>query len=247
MTRKTYVSEKIKKEAPGVKTLDTGEPIGFGRRLFMAFRILLFITIIFVLSSWSLVWAMGWAYIGLWFIVAAIAIQYIAPDTIRERLIIKNNIAGFDKKICPVILSLPVLLWMVCGLDERFGWSPEISLPVQLIAFALFFIGHVFTSLAMIKNKFFSSVVRIQKDRGQVVVDSGPYRLVRHPGYLGGMVSYISTPVALGSYFALIPAVLYVIALAVRTAYEDDLLKRELLGYLNYAKRVRYRLLPGVW
>ncbi|MCC7513034.1 MAG: isoprenylcysteine carboxylmethyltransferase family protein, partial [Anaerolineae bacterium] len=94
---------------------------------------------------------------------------------------------------------------------------------------------------------FFSGVVRIQKERGHVVVDSGPYRLVRHPGYLGSVIGDLGIPLLLGSYWALIPALLTVGAVFVRAALEDKTLQDELPGYIEYARRTRYRLIPGVW
>jgi protein-S-isoprenylcysteine O-methyltransferase Ste14 len=96
-------------------------------------------------------------------------------------------------------------------------------------------------------NKFFSATVRIQKERGHTVVTGGPYQYIRHPGYAGGVMSDLATPVMLGSLWALIPAVLTGCLLVVRTALEDKTLKNELIGYKEYARQVRYRLLPGVW
>jgi protein-S-isoprenylcysteine O-methyltransferase Ste14 len=98
-----------------------------------------------------------------------------------------------------------------------------------------------------VTNRFFSSVVRIQKDRGHAVVDSGPYEFIRHPGYSGAILYYIALPLALGSFWGLIPAGLTVITTIIRTALEDRMLQNELEGYIGYAKRVRYRLLPGLW
>jgi protein-S-isoprenylcysteine O-methyltransferase Ste14 len=107
--------------------------------------------------------------------------------------------------------------------------------------------GMLLVSWAMASNKFFSTTVRIQDDRGQTVTSSGPYRLVRHPGYVGFLVSNLATPLLLGSLWALIPAVVLEALVVVRTALEDRTLQAELGGYRDYARRVRYRLLPGVW
>ena len=99
----------------------------------------------------------------------------------------------------------------------------------------------------MVSNKFFATTVRIQKERGHTVQTGGPYRFVRHPGYASLLVSYITIPIALGSLWACIPMALLVVNLFLRTALEDRTLQNELGGYKDYAARVRYRLLPGIW
>ena len=98
-----------------------------------------------------------------------------------------------------------------------------------------------------VSNRFFSTMVRIQADRGQTVATAGPYRYVRHPGYVGYSVSFFGMALALGSLWALVPAVLMACLLVVRTALEDRTLQDELAGYTDYARQVRYRLLPGIW
>jgi protein-S-isoprenylcysteine O-methyltransferase Ste14 len=108
-------------------------------------------------------------------------------------------------------------------------------------------LGFLVTDWAVVSNKFFSGVVRIQKDRGHTVVTTGPYRYVRHPGYVGAILTNIATPVILGSLWALIPAGLVVCITIIRTLFEDRILQEELDGYQSYAKQVRYRLLPNIW
>ena len=107
--------------------------------------------------------------------------------------------------------------------------------------------SYIFTGWAVASNRFFSAVVRIQKERSHSVVTSGPYRFVRHPGYAGGIFFNPALPVMLGSIWALIPAGIVVIATVVRTALEDRILRNELEGYVDYARRVKHRLLPGIW
>jgi protein-S-isoprenylcysteine O-methyltransferase Ste14 len=141
-----------------------------------------------------------------------------------------------------VIVSL-----LVAGLDVRFGWSPQMPLIVQFIALLFHMFGSAFSGWALISNAFFAGIVRIQEDRGHTVVSSGPYRFVRHPGYVGWMVSDIAVVVMLGSLWALIPAAVAELALTARTALEDRTLREELPGYEEYARRVRYRLVPGIW
>jgi protein-S-isoprenylcysteine O-methyltransferase Ste14 len=136
---------------------------------------------------------------------------------------------------------------IVAGFDDRWSWSPPQAVAVQIAAFVAVALGDVLFAWAMASNMFFSSVVRIQQDRGHTVQSGGPYRFVRHPGYLGTIVPTLATPLALGSLWAFIPAGLLTAVMVVRTALEDKTLRDELAGYTEYAQRTRYRLVPGVW
>jgi protein-S-isoprenylcysteine O-methyltransferase Ste14 len=118
---------------------------------------------------------------------------------------------------------------------------------VKILALIILLAGYALGSYALIENRFFSGMVRIQADRGQQVVSSGPYRWVRHPGYAGALWSYLAMPLFLDSAWAYLPVVFLTIVLVIRTALEDRTLQDELQGYRDYTKRVRYRLLPGVW
>jgi protein-S-isoprenylcysteine O-methyltransferase Ste14 len=145
--------------------------------------------------------------------------------------------------ILPTMLAIPI----VAALDDgRFHWS---NLPwwVCVLGYTLLIIGMVGVTWAESVNKFFEPSVRIQTDRGHRVIDSGPYAIVRHPGYVSGFLVFIGMPLSLGSVWALIPAVLLCMLLVVRTTWEDETLRKELVAYEEYAQRVRYRLLPGVW
>jgi len=144
----------------------------------------------------------------------------------------------------PVFLAIFIISVLDGG---RFYWGPRIPIFVIIIGIVAYTIGQIFTLWAKKVNKFFSSVVRIQKDRNQTVCKDGPYSFVRHPGYLGGILFIISTPLVLGSFWGLIPAVMGVVLLVIRTYLEDETLQRELEGYVEYTKEVRYRLLPQIW
>ncbi len=127
------------------------------------------------------------------------------------------------------------------GKGARFGaFAKAVSLVFILAGYAL-------GSYALLENRYFSGMVRIQTDRGHQVVSSGPYRWVRHPGYVGALLAYLATAVALDAVWAFIPAALVTVALVIRTALEDRTLQEQLSGYREYAGLVRYRLLPGVW
>ena len=150
-----------------------------------------------------------------------------------------------------VIVSLGEAGWMltgiVAGLDTRFSWSPRLGVGFTVAGLVLIVLGYVVFLSAIASNQFFSSFVRIQTDRDHTVETGGPYRYVRHPGYVGALLVYISSPLALGSLWTFIPAALMLVLFIFRTALEDRTLQAELEGYADYAWRVRYRLLPGVW
>lgn len=137
---------------------------------------------------------------------------------------------------------------IVACLDAgRFGWTGGLPWWLYALSIALFIVGQAIFLWAKVTNRYFSSVVRIQTDRGQTVCEDGPYRHVRHPGYAGSLIWTIVSPLMLGSVWALIPSVIAAALLVIRTRLEDDTLKKELPGYVEYASRVKYRLVPGVW
>ena len=155
---------------------------------------------------------------------------------------------SWDKVLAPLMaLSLSFPLVIVAGLDHRFGWSPEFPLWLMVLGFILIALGYAFGVWAIAENRFFSSTVRIQTDRGHVVCDSGPYRFVRHPGYAGNILPLLGIVLALGSLWTLIPAAAALIIAVIRTALEDQTLQEELPGYQEYARRLHYRLIPGIY
>jgi protein-S-isoprenylcysteine O-methyltransferase Ste14 len=136
---------------------------------------------------------------------------------------------------------------ILMGLDIRYGWTEPLSIEWMIPGFILFIVSGILINWAMVENRFFETTVRIQKDRDQKVVSTGPYELVRHPGYVAAGLWALSAPLIVGSLVGLIPGILSVLVLVIRTHMEDNLLQEELEGYKDYAKKVRYRLLPGVW
>lgn len=166
----------------------------------------------------------------------------------RGRMLDHENADPWDKWLAPALaFGGSLFIPLVAGLDARFGRPGGFDLPARLAAGLLIVAGYVLGSYAMIENRYFSGVVRLQTERGHRVVSSRPYRWIRHPGYTGTLVAYAATPVLLGSPLAFMPAVLTTTVLFVRTALEDRTLQEKLPGYREYALRVRYRLLPGVW
>ena len=198
-------------------------------------------------------WLAGWLF-GLTLLISIILSRVLvaikSPGLLAERArwVKGESAEGWDRLLLPIVgVYGPLAVLVVAGLDERFGWSPPIAPWVQVVAYALVVAGFAFATWAMVANRFFSAVVRIQADRGQTVVTSGPYRLVRHPGYAGGMLAWLAAPLALGSLWALLPAALTALTLVIRTILEDRMLHAGLPGYVEYAQRTRARLLPGVW
>jgi len=195
-------------------------------------------------------WLNAWVYL-VWYLVVSVAAVFVTdPSLLAERSgsrRVKGQ-KGWDKVLMGIYGMLtPLVLPIVAALDFRFGWSPEIALWLQVAGFVVYALGWALHLWAMAANRYHALVVRIQEDRGQTVVTGGPYRCVRHPSYVGAVLQAISAPLLLGSGWALIPGVLGGLLMVLRTALEDRMLQRELDGYQEYAARVRYRLLRGVW
>jgi protein-S-isoprenylcysteine O-methyltransferase Ste14 len=205
-----------------------------------------------LLISWHWDWWEAWVYaiIGiLGFAVSRVLVARRHPDLIAERarFMQHENAKSWDKLLALLLGLGGGLVLLVAGLDALFDWSPTFGFPVKILSLAIILAGYALGSYALIENRFFSGMVRIQTDRGHRVVSSGPYRWMRHPGYAGALLTYLATPLFLESYWAFLPTVFISILMVIRTALEDRFLQDELEGYRDYAGRVRYRLLPGVW
>ena len=197
-------------------------------------------------------WWEGWVYGIFGILIFAISRALAArrnPDILAERarFMQHEDAKPWDKLLAPLIGLVWGLIPLVVGLDALFGWSTPFSYPAKSLALVVILVGYAWASYALIENRYFSGMVRIQTERGHRVVTSGPYRWMRHPGYAGALVGYMATPIFLDSYWAFIPALFLTIVLVIRTHLEDKTLQDELEGYREYAKRVHYRLLPGVW
>lgn len=195
-------------------------------------------------------WLWGWVYIGL--LAAALAAHVIVLAPINPALL-ADRAGGLRQpgaKRWDVWLAMAASLFftsvmIVAGLDERWAWTGPVSMGWHIVGVILSIIGWVFFLGAMACNPFFSESVRIQE--GHQVAQRGPYRLVRHPGYFGNLIGCLGQPLLFGSWWAFIPAVLTIVAFAIRAALEDNTLHNELPGYADYARQVRYRLIPGLW
>ena len=213
----------------------------------------LLIPVILLICGGDLGWWQAWLY-SLLIVATGIGGRMWAeqrhPGLMAERQNIENirNAKAWDKVLAPLMaVSVGFPMVIVAGLDHRYNWSPEFPLWLIIIGFILISLGYAFAAWALAENRFFSSVVRIQMDRGHVVCDSGPYRFVRHPGYAGNIPPLFGIALALGSVWTLIPAAVALIITVIRTVLEDQTLQEELLGYRDYARRVRFRLIPGMY
>jgi protein-S-isoprenylcysteine O-methyltransferase Ste14 len=194
---------------------------------------------------------MPWVYLGAYVAVMLIGTALVAkanPAVIEERRQIKQGAKGWDRILTSIFswVTIPTTM-LVAGLDRRLGWTRHTSLAIQIGGLVVAVLGFCLVMWAMASNTFFSTYVRIQTDRGHKPVSNGPYRYVRHPGYVGIIVSVLATPVVLGSTWAFIPAGFGTCLMVLRTALEDKTLHDELDGYREYARQTRYRLLPGIW
>ena len=204
------------------------------------------------LSVGTLNWPKAWVFIGLFVVYFVVWVYWGLrndPDLLMERASAmekENNGKSWDKTLVKVNLLVSFTVYIVAGLDTRFEWS-SMGISLQWIGFVLLILGYVLPQLALTNNPFASGVIRIQTDRGHKVSTGGPYKFVRHPMYLGSLLADFGTPLFFGSYWALIPGTVMAALFIYRTAREDQTLQEELPGYKDYAQKVRYRLVPGIW
>jgi protein-S-isoprenylcysteine O-methyltransferase Ste14 len=192
-----------------------------------------------------------YALIGvLGFVVSRVLAARRHPDLLAERakFMQHENTKSWDNVLARLVGLGGGLIPLVAGLDARYEWpGMDFGLPEKIIALVLILAGFTFGAWALMENRFFSGVVRIQKERGHHVVSTGPYAWVRHPGYAGALLTYWLTPIFLDSLWTFAPVAFISFVLLIRTDLEDRTLQRELPGYKEYAQKTRYRLLPGMW
>ncbi len=213
----------------------------------------LLIPLVLLICGWDLSWWQAWIYSAV-IVIAGIGPRMWAekkhPGLLAERGKFgkDQNVKSWDKVLAPLMaVSVSFPLFIVAGLDHHFGWSPLFPAWLNILGFIIIVSGYAFAGWAIVENRFFSSMVRIQTDRGHMVCDSGPYRIVRHPGYAGNIIALPGIVLALGSAWTIIPVIVAVIIAVIRTSLEDKTLQEELPGYRDYERRVRYRWIPGVF
>jgi len=203
--------------------------------------------VILLVAAGRLEWTWAWVYLGINLANALI----VGPITVRSNPVPvaeheePKNTQKWDVGSVLVVLAVYIVLPLVAGLDMRFGWAQDLSIAWHVVGGTVLAVGLALPSWVMTLDPHIWSEVPIQP--GQTVCSAGPYRLVRHPAYAGLMLQALGVPILLGSLCALIPGITAVVCVVVATSREDRILQAELAGYQEYARKVRFRLIPGVW
>jgi protein-S-isoprenylcysteine O-methyltransferase Ste14 len=196
-------------------------------------------------------WPEAWIYLVIqfgWSIALSIFLWRHDIELLKDRMkFTKKSAKGWDKVMTFVSMPFYIPYLVIPGLDAvRYQWS-YVPVWAKVACFIVLVASFMWVSWIMKENTYLSRFVEIQDDRGHKVITTGPYRFVRHPMYIGALLLMIALPVALGSLYALIPMAFIIVFIIVRTYLEDKTLHKELEGYVDYAQRVRYRLIPGIW
>jgi len=210
---------------------------------------LLFLLILFISAGRINYWQ-GWLYVTI--NIISVFLNSFAlknkDELAAERSVVKSGTKSWDKLILGLSAVTLIITYIVTGLDSgRFQWSPGFHWGINAIGAILILLGEVIFLTAQKQNKFFSSLMRIQADRGHTVCDTGIYKIIRHPAYFGNIITAIGIPLILGSLWGFIPSVVSIFLTIIRTSLEDKALINELDGYSDYTSRTRYRLLPYIW
>jgi protein-S-isoprenylcysteine O-methyltransferase Ste14 len=208
------------------------------------------VALLLFLTAGTLDWVWGWALVilyAIWTLFNGLIIGIRNPELLVERATRKNDGKDKDTLILSLIGILTLAKYILAGYDFRYRWSAPFSSWIHLLGFLFAFVGYSLVSWAMVENAFFSLETRLQPDRDQKVITSGPYHYVRHPGYIGTILFELFNPLLLGSWWAFIPSSLILILIVMRTIREDKMLMQNLDGYQEYAKIVNYRYFPEIW
>ena len=218
-------------------------------RLADLLRVLLFEGVLLIVlfgsaGRWDLPWF--WAVLAVHASVLTIGASRIDPDLAKERR--RAGGADRDRPFRATVMPFLLAQLVIAGLDAgRFHWTEAMPVSVRCLGLVGLAVGMSWSFWAMAVNRFFSAAVRIQSERGHQVIRSGPYQWVRHPGYLGMLVSTPCLSLALGSWYSLWPLLVVICLFVRRVTREDRMLLQELDGYRDYAQQVRSRLIPGLW
>jgi len=201
-------------------------------------------------SAGTFDWERGWIFTLLFFVCVCanlVVLLMVNPEVIEERSKFDRNAKKWDVTLMSAGSLFILGTLVIAGLDERYVRSEMMGEPSLYAGMVLFTVGDTIILWAMAVNRWFSKLVKIQSERGHRVVTSGPYQYVRHPGYVGWALMWISIPLILGSSWSFVPALISIIIIVIRTHLEDSTLKKELAGYDEYSMKVKYRLIPGIW
>ena len=208
-----------------------------------------FLLVLFICAGRFDYWQ-GWLYGSINIISTVInsLALYKDEELTEERSKFRADSKSWDKLILALLALINIIINIVAGLDSgRFHWSTQLHWSIYLLGTVLILGAEVIFLTAQKQNKFFSSAMRIQTDRGQVVCETGLYKIIRHPAYLGMIISVAGIPLILGSLWSIIPSSISIILILIRTSLEDRTLTNELSGYREYAYKTRYKLLPVLW
>ncbi len=201
-------------------------------------------------SAGRIDWWPAWAAVAVmlaWMTATAIVIFRLNPGLLVERMGSRKGTKRWDTVIMGSLGLTQLVRYIIAGLDQRYGWTEGFPLAIQIAALIICVAGYALFVWATASNPFFSQFFRIQTERGHVLITSGPYRYIRHPAYIGGILYELAVPILLASWGALMVSGLSTSLLVLRTALEDRTLQIELAGYMDYTHRVRYRLIPSIW
>jgi len=209
----------------------------------------LFFTIIFISAGRIDYWqGLIYVVIGLIMSVLSYTVFRIDSELLNERAKLGEGAKQWDKTILGLSFLTTISMYILAGLDSgRYNWSPDFPMSLTVLGILLTMTGQLIFLIAQKQNKFFSSTVRIQTDRGHAVCETGLYKIVRHPAYLGMIIQSFGFPLLFGSLWSIIPICLSVILILIRTTLEDKTLKNELKGYQEYTYKTRYRIVPYIW
>jgi protein-S-isoprenylcysteine O-methyltransferase Ste14 len=201
-------------------------------------------------SAGRIDWWAAWAGIAVWiafYVAMDILLLRFNPELMAERLNPPKRAKSWDRAIMSIFRLTTLVRYILAGLDQRYGWTDGFPVAAQLAGLIVCVLSYALLAWAMTSNTFFSQIMRIQSEREHTVVTRGPYRYVRHPAYIGMILFEPAMSTLLASWPAIIAGGLCSVLLILRTALEDRTLQAELPGYVDYAHRVRYRLVPGIW
>ena len=209
----------------------------------------LFFTTLFISAGRINYWQ-GWIYVIIGLIMSLLnyTVLRIDPELLKERSKPGEGTKNWDKTILGLSFLITISMYITAGLDSgRYHWSPDFHWSIYLLGIILTISGQLLFLIAQKQNKFFSSTVRIQTNREHIVCETGLYKIVRHPAYLGSIIQSLGFPLLFGSLWSIIPIFWLIILLITRTNLEDKTLKNELKGYPEYSDKTRYKIIPYVW